>query len=224
MPVTPFIWCVWYIFFMWGRGQAASEYLMTYGWAILAVLIAGIVLMESGVVGLGSTTTSSSGLSSLTPILSTCKAGSGIWSSDLGVSCQFINNAGTSIIIRNIDFKLDGQYCGMNYAATKPYPVVPYGVISRDCNEAPETCGPPVCWGSPSDICTSSPVGLPIQKNAQFSLLTTYLGGTDPNNYCSTLRRGQTYTWTLNVTYDISIGGVTATKNELGQIRLMASV
>lgn len=33
------------------KGQGAMEYLMTYGWAILVVIIVGIVLWQSGVFG-----------------------------------------------------------------------------------------------------------------------------------------------------------------------------
>ncbi len=33
------------------KGQGAMEYLMTYGWAILIVIIVGIVLWQSGVFG-----------------------------------------------------------------------------------------------------------------------------------------------------------------------------
>ncbi len=40
------------------KGQGAMEYLMTYGWAILIVIIVGIVLWQSGVFG-----TQSSGIS-----------------------------------------------------------------------------------------------------------------------------------------------------------------
>jgi len=35
------------------KGQGAMEYLMTYGWAILVVIIVGIVLWQSGVFGTG---------------------------------------------------------------------------------------------------------------------------------------------------------------------------
>jgi uncharacterized protein (UPF0333 family) len=40
------------------KGQGAMEYLMTYGWAILVVIIVGIVLWQSGVFGTGSGGTS----------------------------------------------------------------------------------------------------------------------------------------------------------------------
>ena len=40
------------------KGQGAMEYLMTYGWAILVVLIVGIVLWKTGLFGTSATGTS----------------------------------------------------------------------------------------------------------------------------------------------------------------------
>ncbi len=45
------------------KGQGAMEYLMTYGWAILVVIIVGIVLWQSGVFG-----TSAGGISGFSKI------------------------------------------------------------------------------------------------------------------------------------------------------------
>jgi len=47
------------------KGQGALEYLMTYGWAILVVVIVGLVLWRSGVFGTSST--GSSGFDVLVP-------------------------------------------------------------------------------------------------------------------------------------------------------------
>ena len=38
------------------KGQGAMEYLMTYGWAILVVMIVGIVMWQLGIFNLGSST------------------------------------------------------------------------------------------------------------------------------------------------------------------------
>ena len=38
------------------RGQGAMEYLMTYGWAILVVMIVGIVMWQLGIFNMGGTT------------------------------------------------------------------------------------------------------------------------------------------------------------------------
>jgi hypothetical protein len=51
------------------RGQSAIEYMMTYGWAILVVLVAGIVLWQMGYLELGrNITPDKRGFSQLTPL------------------------------------------------------------------------------------------------------------------------------------------------------------
>ncbi len=47
------------------KGQGAMEYLMTYGWAILVVLIVGIVLWKTGL--FGTSATGANGFNALTP-------------------------------------------------------------------------------------------------------------------------------------------------------------
>lgn len=48
------------------KGQGALEYLLTYGWAILVVIIVGLVLWRSGVFGTSST--GASGFDVLKPV------------------------------------------------------------------------------------------------------------------------------------------------------------
>jgi hypothetical protein len=50
------------------RGQAALEYLMTYGWAILVILVVGIALWQMGVFNPPSTPPGCSGFSQLMPL------------------------------------------------------------------------------------------------------------------------------------------------------------
>jgi hypothetical protein len=50
------------------RGQAALEYLMTYGWAILVILIVGIALWQMGVFSPPATPPGCSGFSQLMPL------------------------------------------------------------------------------------------------------------------------------------------------------------
>jgi len=42
------------------RGQGAMEYLMTYGWAILVVMVVGIVMWQLGIFNLGGVTSTTS--------------------------------------------------------------------------------------------------------------------------------------------------------------------
>ena len=50
------------------KGQGAMEYLMTYGWAILVVLIVGIVLWQLGIFNLGGSSKTSTGFGAIKPL------------------------------------------------------------------------------------------------------------------------------------------------------------
>jgi len=79
------------------KGQGAMEYLMTYGWAILVVMIVGIVMWQLGIFNLGSTSVTSSGFPKIKPQLASCKM------STLGAfSCLFTNGAGSGITVNSI--------------------------------------------------------------------------------------------------------------------------
>ena len=55
---------------MFGRkGQGAMEYLMTYGWAILVVMIVGIVMWQLGIFNINQGSTTSTGFSKIKPQL-----------------------------------------------------------------------------------------------------------------------------------------------------------
>ncbi|MFC2162400.1 hypothetical protein ACFLRF_01850 [Candidatus Altiarchaeota archaeon] len=81
---------------MFGRkGQGAMEYLMTYGWAILVVMIVGIVMWQLGIFSMGTTTVTATGFSKIKPQL----AGTGLTAGG-GFTGVFTNGVGTSI---NVD-------------------------------------------------------------------------------------------------------------------------
>jgi hypothetical protein len=76
------------------KGQGAMEYLMTYGWAILVVMIVGIVMWQLGIFNMGSTAVTSSGFPKIKPQLTSCKM-----STAGAFSCLFTNGAGAGIAI-----------------------------------------------------------------------------------------------------------------------------
>jgi hypothetical protein len=83
---------------MFGRkGQGAMEYLMTYGWAVLVVMIVGVVMWQMGIFNLGSTAVTSSGFPKIKPQLVSCKMTIG---GDF--SCLFTNGAGTGLTINQV--------------------------------------------------------------------------------------------------------------------------
>jgi len=72
------------------KAQGAMEYLMTYGWAILVVIIVGIALFGMGILDLGGGgTTTFTGFSKLKPIDWVCNGNT--------LTVQFANGAGRSI-------------------------------------------------------------------------------------------------------------------------------
>ena len=53
------------------KGQGAMEYLMTYGWAILVVMIVGVVLWQLGVFNSGQGSPVETGFVRLSPMMPT---------------------------------------------------------------------------------------------------------------------------------------------------------
>ena len=82
------------------KGQGAMEYLMTYGWAVLVVMIVGVVMWQMGIFNIGSSSVTSSGFPKIKPQLVSCKmSANGVTGT---FSCLFTNGAGTALTINQI--------------------------------------------------------------------------------------------------------------------------
>jgi len=79
------------------RGQGAMEYLMTYGWAILVVMIVGIVMWQLGIFNMGETTLTATGFAKIKPQL----AATGLKANG-AFSGVFTNGVGTTIIVNSV--------------------------------------------------------------------------------------------------------------------------
>jgi len=93
------------------KGQGALEYLMTYGWAILVVMVVGIVLWYLGVFfgGPGDVNTAS-GFAKIKPLESNIKYYDhtyGLFGDQTTLRFTLVNGVGTLIIIQNIT--MDGD-------------------------------------------------------------------------------------------------------------------
>ncbi|MBD3387405.1 MAG: hypothetical protein GF416_00440 [Candidatus Altiarchaeales archaeon] len=78
------------------RGQNAIEYMMTYGWAILVILIVGVLVWQMGILELGrNVTPDKRGFSQITPLDWVMKN-----NGDMEIVVQ--NNAGTILRIDQI--------------------------------------------------------------------------------------------------------------------------
>ncbi len=84
------------------KGQGAMEYLMTYGWAILVVMIVGIVMWQLGIFNMGSTAVTASGFSRLKPQLAAVAMVAGGDSTFV-----FTNGAGATITLLSAGVETD---------------------------------------------------------------------------------------------------------------------
>ncbi|MBD3415587.1 MAG: hypothetical protein GF416_00435 [Candidatus Altiarchaeales archaeon] len=96
------------------RGQGAMEYLMTYGWAILVVMVVGIAMWRLGIFNMGGTTVTSTGFAKIKPQL----AGTGIDTAGTFKGI-FTNGVGTTITIRGVSVSSStGATCPGDQCAT----------------------------------------------------------------------------------------------------------
>jgi len=118
------------------KGQGAMEYLMTYGWAILVVMVVGIVMWQLGIFNIGGvTSTTSTGFPRLRPQLALMSMNTTGY-----FKGTFTNGAGGPIIITAVtgdcaitpaantysageNFQLSGDCAGVSGSAGDPYDV-----------------------------------------------------------------------------------------------------
>jgi hypothetical protein len=112
-------------------GQAAMEYLMTYGWAILIALAVGVVLWQMGIFNTQAATPGKSGFSDITVL--DWKASSG-GSVDLLLS----NNAETRQNLNTVESKLiaggaSGSTCSASFGGEEVLPGATKSVTLSGC-------------------------------------------------------------------------------------------
>ena len=97
------------------KGQGAMEYLMTYSWAILVVMMVGIAMWQLGIFSLGGTTaTTSTGFNRIKPLLALAKMGTdGIFDITL------TNGAGSTISVAGAGLNNTAD-TDCTYAVTTP--------------------------------------------------------------------------------------------------------
>lgn len=120
---------------MFGRkGQGAMEYLMTYGWAILVVMIVGIVMWQLGIFNMGSTSVTSTGFAKIKPQLAATGMNSGRVFTGV-----FTNGVGTNIVVSLGSTTLDpdaGDTCTARGATTAVSSGKNFQVIAGTCGSS----------------------------------------------------------------------------------------
>ncbi len=113
------------------KGQGAMEYLMTYGWAILVVIIVGVVLWQMGVFTPGAGAVANfSGFGPLKPVEYYCTVGAGATD-----TVTVVMNNGAGGTIGNITMSVAGG------AAAACDDVTAAGGKNARCSAANVDCG-----------------------------------------------------------------------------------
>lgn len=89
------------------KGQGAMEYLMTYGWAILVVMIVGVVLWQLGVFNVGQGNLVVTGFVKMQPLTPS------VAYRNTNFTGSFTNALGTTIKLNNVTLNetISGQMC-----------------------------------------------------------------------------------------------------------------
>jgi hypothetical protein len=216
------------------------EYLMSHGWAILIVAVVGVSLWQLGVLKPGnSTPPTSSGFENIKPMLATCKSGNYIWEGDptvfMGFECQFVNVAGSDIVLTDSHITVDNEVCSIQVAQNIPQGIP--GHIGRDfytvcANTNPASCAPAFCancydgvnildcGGPPGD---SSFITIP-KEGSIFAGIYRHANAPAENwGICGPrYTTGQSYSINFDFTYTQALGGVAATKHSSGTVHMLA--
>jgi hypothetical protein len=204
------------------------EYLMSYGWAIVMVMIVGAAMYGLGILRPGSGPASSSGFNVLKPMLATCEFKQKVWwgqipdpSSGDGFFCQFMNYAGKSIVVRNTKVTVNGGNCAWDFVSTTPYVSNPWcpsdTVYFFHTNPDYNTL-----FCRDDRTCTSPPCdGITFQDKQVFWVLaiSPTLSANNPCNVHSGVRNDVQ----IVIDYDISIGGNTVRKTDMGTVHVTST-
>ena len=145
------------------KGQGAMEYLMTYGWAILVVMVVGIVMWQLGIFNLGGvTSTTSTGFPRIKPQLAL------ISMNKTYLKATFTNGAGGPVNLNSATFASDAS-CNLDAS------VASYATDSISVGENFELTG--VCSGATGS--TGDPYDLDLTLNYNVSLAGTVVTHSD---------------------------------------------
>ncbi len=214
------------------RGQGAMEYVMSYGWAVLVVLVVGGAMWQLGVLDFGgSVPPTSTGFQAIKPLLATCKGNRNILeSSAIGFSCSFVNAAGSDIVVRDFFATVNGKVCQIVLTENIPTGLIPTNdgkYVYHWCNtEDVASCAGPFCSRYVSGVgsnCAADGTWMEVQKDAVFWAGVYRWPAYGTANPCGVgYKSGETYEIRFDFTYVYELGGIESEKHSAGTVRLVA--
>jgi hypothetical protein len=214
------------------RGQGSMEYLMTYGWGILVVMIVGVAIWRLGLFNIGgSAAPTAIGFDVLKPILPVCMIKNSVWNPTLydGLQCQFTNAAGTNIKLKFLDLRINDKTCQWMLTNLDPTWIVgSSATIYRGCADDQGTCDAiPTCNDITSGVSVNcGPAGtgnwMPVTSGKMFHVFMFTQKGM-VQGPCSPVRAGTPFSITVDLTYETTSMGAPVTKHSAGTIHLMGT-
>lgn len=180
-----------------GRGQGAMEYLMNYGWAILVVLVVGIMLWQLGYLDMHAETMTVSGFSRLKPQL----AGTRLTTTG-DFEGTFTNAAGETVVIKDFTMTRDEDGATNSIATNGGSPCTD---MTRSWVKSTEAC----CAGNNLAACDAS-----VAKGQNFVIHVA-----PPALGALTGAEGETYKISATITYTATISGIPTAHTDTGIIR-----
>jgi hypothetical protein len=123
------------------KGQGAMEYLMSYSWAILIILVVGVAIWQLGIFTSGSSLTST-GFEGIKPLLTTCQFEQtvvpGIFGSAMReFECVFVQGAANRIYLQDVTFYHLGEHpCGDSWVDISDTEKIQFNICGTVCTPA----------------------------------------------------------------------------------------
>jgi len=157
----------------------------------------------------------------LKPFPSTCdikKPTSWGWE---GMRCRFVNVAGQTIKIKDINAKMNGDFCLFPQIDISPVMDVSKShIVWRFINVPHTQPAGPACYNYETstfcDLLSGDNTWLDLPADSQFFVYV--MGWHDIGDPCGLIKQGETYDVYVDITYDINIGGIVTTKHSSGHI------
>jgi hypothetical protein len=181
------------------EGQAAMEYIMTYGWAIMVVLIVGVLIWQLGLFHFGGSMVTPTGFAKLKPQLT----GTGLSRSGVFTG-MFTNGCGTSLFVTGVRVVNVDSNTTLCCSHTTGMPADCTGNAGADVGGKTFT---ELNGGDSADIKAGD-------------IFTVKLGSGTPSNCQITgAAAGGIYNIRVEIFYDLVLGGIRVSRTDTGTLR-----
>jgi len=208
------------------HGQGAMEYLMSYGWAILVVLVIGVTLWQLGIFSAAPSTITSNGFPVIKPLLTACGMKKDVRFPGFmnGFECQFTNPT-QDIWIRDIDVRINGKTCFRMYTDVVPaFTNFKSYMVARGCADDNGNCPGYLCWDFRSGVQVDcSLTGAEMTKDSTFLVQAfshNAFHTAFPDEPCYVIDQESQHNVFIDITYDTVIGGIKTERHNSGTVHI----